>query len=55
MNTRAGPRWFLIPDGEVAPETARRIRKLPDVVGSQDGLFPGLDQTWRIQESGGRS
>jgi hypothetical protein len=47
MNTRHGVKWFLIPHGEVSTETARKIRSMPQVAPSRDGLFPGLDQTWR--------
>jgi hypothetical protein len=48
MHTRHGPCWFLIPGGEVSVETARKIQNMPQVAASKDGLFPGLDQTWRI-------
>jgi hypothetical protein len=48
MHTRHGPRWFIIPGGEVSAETAAKIRKMPQVAPSKDGLFPGLDQTWRF-------
>jgi hypothetical protein len=48
MHTRHGVKWFLIPDGEVSEQTARRIRGMPQVVASQDALFPGLSQTWRF-------
>jgi len=51
MHTARGVRWFLIPDGEVTSETARAIRNMPNVVGSKDGLFPQMDQTWRVQKS----
>jgi hypothetical protein len=47
MNTRHGVKWFLIPHGEVSTETASKIRSMPQVAPSRDGLFPGLDQTWR--------
>jgi hypothetical protein len=46
MDTRHGLRWFIIPGGEVSIETAATIRRMPQVVPSKDGLFPGLDQTW---------
>jgi hypothetical protein len=47
LNTRYGPKWFLVPGGEVSDETAAKIRDMPQVVPSKDRLFPGLDQTWR--------
>jgi hypothetical protein len=48
MNTRHGPKRFIVPGGEVSDETAAKIRGMPQVVASNDGLFPGLNQTWRI-------
>jgi hypothetical protein len=52
MNTRWGPKWFIVPGGEVSAATASRLRQMPNIVGAKGGLFPGLDQTWKI--SGGR-
>jgi hypothetical protein len=45
-----GPRrrWFIPLAGEVSEETAAIIQARPDVAGQKDGMFPGLDQTWRI-------
>jgi len=48
MHTRHGPRWYLIPGGEVSEQTAKRIRDMPQVAGSHDGLFPNINQTWRF-------
>jgi len=35
--------------GYVEPDTAHKIIKYPQVVGSKDGMWPGMDQTWRLQ------
>jgi hypothetical protein len=45
-----GPRrrWFIPRGGEVSEETAAIIQARPDVAGQKDGMFPGMDQTWRI-------
>jgi hypothetical protein len=48
MNTVHGPKWFIVPGGEVSAETANRIRGMSQVVASEDALFPGLSQTWRF-------
>jgi hypothetical protein len=45
----AEKQWFVVPGGPVTDATADRIRKRPDVIGQHDGLFPGHDQTWRMQ------
>jgi hypothetical protein len=47
---RNGPTWFVIPGGAVTDGVADKLRERPDVVGGQDGLFPGHDQTWRMAE-----
>lgn len=42
------PAWYLVPGGEVTLEMAEQIKAMPDVSASEDGLFPGHSQTWRI-------
>jgi hypothetical protein len=44
MNTHHGPRWFIVPGGEIPDKVARR----PDIQPSNDGLFPGISQTFRL-------
>ena len=39
---------YIVPGGYVTPETAEKIKQHPLVVCSEDGLFPGQSQTWRI-------
>lgn len=48
MHTVRGPKWFIVPGGEVTIATAEKIRRMPQVVASEDALFPGLSQTWRF-------
>ena len=40
--------WFVIPGGPVTVLVATKILEHPSVIGSKDGLFPQLDQTWRM-------
>ena len=49
MHTHGGRTWFVIPGGAVTDEVATKIRSHPSVVASEDGLFPGLSQTWRMR------
>ena len=46
--THPGPSWFVVPGGPVRDAMATKILEHPSVVGSKDGLFPALDQTWRM-------
>jgi hypothetical protein len=41
--------WWVVPGGCVSSETAKQIKHHPKIVGQKDGLFPGLDQTWRME------
>jgi len=47
-NSRKGLTWYVVPGGAVSDGVAISIRQHPAVVGAEDGLFPGLDQTWRM-------
>ena len=47
MRGRAGG-WYVIPGGEVSAAVANRIIDHPLVRGGRDGLFPSMDQTWRM-------
>ena len=49
MHARGGRNWFVVPGGAVTDEVATKIRSHPSVVASEDGLFPGLSQTWRMR------
>ena len=48
MHVKLGPSWYIIPGGPVADAIAEKLRTHPAVIGGEDGLFPGLDQTWRM-------
>jgi hypothetical protein len=47
--------WYVIPGGPVTDEVADLIKNHPSVVGQKDGLFPGLDQTFRMRSFVGQS
>jgi hypothetical protein len=40
--------YFIVPGKQVSFDIAQKLIDRPDVCGSQDGLFPGCDQTWRF-------
>jgi hypothetical protein len=48
---RSARRWSLEPGGLVSEATASAIRRHPNVVGGQDGLLPGHDQTCTFARS----
>jgi len=41
---------YIIPGGYVEPDTAEKIKARPDVIAGEDGLFPNVDQTWRMHQ-----
>jgi hypothetical protein len=53
MHGKANERqWYVIPGGPVTDTTAEKIKQRPDIIGQKDGLWPGFDQTWRMQRAG---
>jgi hypothetical protein len=48
MNTCHGAKWFIVPGGEVSEKVANELLNRPDVQPNNDGLFPGLSQTFRL-------
>jgi hypothetical protein len=44
-----GYRWFVVPGGPVKNEVAEKIKAHPSVVAGKDGLWPSMDQTWKMQ------
>jgi hypothetical protein len=40
--------YWIVPGGRIEPKVAEKIRTHPQVRAGKDGMFPGLDQTWRI-------
>jgi hypothetical protein len=49
-NHNGCPDYGIVPYGvRVEAHIARQIINHPQVVGSKDSLFPGMDQTWRMR------
>jgi hypothetical protein len=48
MHTPNGLKWYVVPGGAVSDQTAEKILARPDVHVFDDGLFPGIPQTYRI-------
>jgi hypothetical protein len=48
MNTPRGKRWYVVPGPQVDEEIAKHVVAEADVFPSQDGLFPGISQTYKI-------
>jgi hypothetical protein len=42
--------FYVVPGGRVDDQVATQIIDHPYVKGSQDGLFSGHDQTWRMAD-----
>ena len=47
-----GDVYYLVPGGYVEPKTAEKLIQHPQVRGAEDGMWPGLSQTWRITAGG---
>jgi hypothetical protein len=47
MHGKHRQEWFLIPGGPVEEKLAIELISMPDIIGEDDGLFPGLSQTYR--------
>jgi hypothetical protein len=43
-----GDVFYISPGGYVEPKTAEKLMQHPQVRGAEDGLWPGMSQTWRI-------
>jgi hypothetical protein len=44
--------YWIVPGGvRIEPKVAAQIKDHPQVRAGKDCLFPGLDQTWRIEEA----
>lgn len=48
MHTANGMAWFVVPGGPVNDLVANALLKRIDVKPSNDGLFPGVSQTWML-------
>jgi hypothetical protein len=48
MHTKFGTSWFVVPGGELTDADAQKIICRNDVQPNSDGLFPGINQTYKI-------
>jgi hypothetical protein len=49
--SNGGCAHYIAPGGGyVEPEVAEQIKNHPLVTASEDGMWPGLSQTWRIAQ-----
>jgi len=46
--SKTGNVFYLAPGGYVEPDTADKIIKHPQVSASEDGMWPGMSQTWGL-------
>jgi hypothetical protein len=51
MHSPTGVRWYVVPGGEVSEQIAQKIIAEPDVFPANDGLFPGIPQTYRLDSA----
>jgi hypothetical protein len=49
MHSKDCLRWYIVPGGEVTGRVANELLARPDVQPSNDGLFPGISQTFRLR------
>jgi hypothetical protein len=54
-NSTGGEIFYVVPGGYVEPDTAVKIIKHPQVIASEDGMWPGMSQTWRFTAAGPRA
>jgi len=40
--------YYLVPGGHIELSVAEKIKAHPCVIASEDDLFPGHDQTWKM-------
>ena len=48
--SNGGCSHYIAPGGYIEPEVAEQIKKHPLVRAGEDGMWPGLSQTWRIAQ-----
>jgi len=49
MHTVNGMRWFIVPGGQIAEGTVKRLLARPDIQPHDSGLFPGCEQTFSLR------
>jgi hypothetical protein len=47
-HSERGPVFYVVPGGYVERDTAHKIIKHAQVHASEDGMWPGHSQTWRL-------
>jgi hypothetical protein len=52
MRATDGLRWYITPGGEITEHVANQLLSRPDVQPSNDGLFPGISQTFKLRGLG---
>jgi hypothetical protein len=50
MNT-PDPEFFIVPGGRVSAADAAIIQRRPDMAPRDNGLFPGIKQSWAMVRS----
>jgi len=48
LHTINGPEFYVVPGGRVRSDDAEKIIARPDVQPHSNGLFPGVEQSWKI-------
>lgn len=48
MHTKDGSQWFVIPGGRVSDDDAEKILQRANLTTCDDGLFPGIPQSWKL-------
>ena len=48
MCTVHGPEFFIVPGGRVRSDDAAKIIARPDVIPHDNGLFPGVERSWKL-------
>ena len=43
-----GKAYYVVPGGYITARDAKKIIARDDVMSCEDGLFPGMTQTWRM-------
>ena len=51
MNTKHGLVWFAVPGAELQDGVGEKLLERPDVQPSNEGLFPGISQTYRMRKA----
>jgi hypothetical protein len=50
-NGDGGDVYYIVPGGRVGKAVAKQIMAHPLVKAAEDGMWPGLSQTWRLRSA----